>query len=409
MHRTSLVAAALAIATLLLPAPAAQARPGAETGSAAADLGRRIEQRMAQAGIVGLGAAVIVDQQVAWMQGFGFADRELRTPFTPDTVMNIASISKTVTGAALMHAVQEGKLALDEDINAYLPFKVVNPHAPDAPITLRHLATHTSGVADRPDVYAASYRYGGDASEPLGDFLRAYFVPGGRAYSPDNFLAAAPGSQREYSNIGAGLAGHIVELAVGERLDAYTRRHFFEPLQMARTGWFLADMPSENHSRLYMAQGGMVVPIPLYGLATYPDGGVRTSVADLSRFFLALLGDGEFRGTRILARESAQEMLRFQYTADNKPDNVNIAGADSVNSGIFWATKFDISRIGHNGSDPGVTTMMLSDLARSIGVVLLVNTSLCDADSGHYGAIFAELWAHASALKGPDGNVPARP
>jgi CubicO group peptidase (beta-lactamase class C family) len=395
MVRTNAFAATVASALLLLAGQAAWAQ--ADPAEADDALAGRIEQRMAQAGIVGLGAAVIVDRRIAWMRGFGFADRERATPFTPDTVMNIASISKTVTGAALMHAVQEGKLALDQDINGYLPFRVVNPHHPDAPITLRHLATHTSGITDRPAAYAASYHYGGDATEALGDFLRAYLVPGGRSYAEANFLEAAPGNLRDYSNIGAGLAGHIVELAVGERLDAYTKRHIFEPLGMANTGWFLADMAPERHARLYEVKGGRAVPIPLYGLTTYPDGGVRTSVSDLSRFFLALLGDGEHGGTRILARDSAREMLRFQYTEANKPGNVNLSGEDSVNSGIFWATKFDTTAIGHNGSDPGVATMMLSDLERQIGVVLFINTSLPDEDSGHYGALFNELWTHARA------------
>jgi len=60
-------------------------------------------------------------------------------PFTQDTIMNIASISKTIIGAALIRTVQDGKLSLDEDINKYLPFKVANPSFPNEPITLRHL------------------------------------------------------------------------------------------------------------------------------------------------------------------------------------------------------------------------------------------------------------------------------
>jgi CubicO group peptidase (beta-lactamase class C family) len=389
--------AALVAAAALMAAHAATAQP--DSTRADAGLDRRVERHMGEAGIVGLGAAIIVDGRVAWTRGYGFADRERALPFTPDTVMNIASISKTVTGAALMHAVQAGALDLDQDINAYLPFQVVNPHVPDQPITLRQLATHTSGITDRAPVYLAAYHYGGDSPQPLGEFLRSYFVPGQPLYSQDNFLAVAPGSHREYSNIGAGLAGHIVELAVGATLDDYTRRHIFEPLRMDSTGWFLSDIPPARHSKLYMAQGGLTVPIPHYGLTTYPDGGVRTSVSDLSRFFLALLGDGEYQGARILARESAQEMLRFQYTQDRKPDNVNITGEDSVNAGIFWATKFDGTRIGHSGSDPGVMTMMLADPSRSFGVVVFANTSLCEEGGRHYGALVADLWAHAQALE----------
>src|SRR5688572_8232979 len=100
-------------------------------------LDNAIVQRMDEAGIIGLGAAIIVDKKVAWMKGYGFADRERAVPFTPEIVMNIGSISKTFTGVALMRAVETGKLPLDEDINRYLPFKIVNPHLPDEKITLR--------------------------------------------------------------------------------------------------------------------------------------------------------------------------------------------------------------------------------------------------------------------------------
>lgn len=369
------------------------------------ELDRFIEQHMNEAGIAGLSAAVIVDKKVVWTKGYGFADRARAVPFRPDTVINIGSISKTITGAALMHAVQEGKLSLDADINTYLPFKVINPHDPNARITLRHLATHTSGITDQWAVYESTYHYG-DEPEPLEDFLKSYFIPGEAGYSRDNFLNVKPGTHREYSNVGADLAGYIVELAVGEKLNTYTKCHFFAPLRMDNTGWFLSEIPPGKHATLYVVQDGLTIPIQLYELAT-PDGGVRTSVADLSKFFIALLNDGEYEGIRILERKSVEEMLRFQYTESNKPDNVNLTGEDSVNSGIFWGTRFDVTRIGHNGSDPGVRTMMLSDLAKEVGVVIFANTSLSGEAMRHYAAIYIELWKHAEALKNDRGDAHA--
>jgi CubicO group peptidase (beta-lactamase class C family) len=377
-----------ALACILLLAPAAAQHVD--------ELDRFIELRMSEAGIAGLGAAVIVEKQVAWTKGYGFADRERGIPFTPDTVMNIGSIAKTFVGAALMHAVQDGKLSLDEDINTYLPFDVVNPHQPNARITLRHLATHTSGITDRWEVYESTYRYEGPP-EPLDEFLKRYFVPGGTGYSQENFLDVQPGAHREYSNIGADLAGYIVELAVAEKLDTYAERHIFAPLRMDDTGWSLAEMPPGKHAKLYVTQSGLTIPISLYEMLT--PGNVRTSVADVSRFFIALLNDGEYEGVRILKKETVEEMLRFQYTDSNKPDNVNVTGEDSVNSGIFWGTRFDVSRIGHNGSDPGVRTMMLSDLDKEIGVILFANTSPSGEEMRQYVAIFLELWKHAEASK----------
>jgi CubicO group peptidase (beta-lactamase class C family) len=309
--------------------------------------------------------------------------------------MNVGSVTKTLTGVALMRAVQAGKLDLDADIDAYLPFAVSNPAFPEAPITLRQLATHTSGITDRWEAYERAYHYGGDAPQALGEFLRDYFVPGGAQYSPDNFVASAPGTHREYSNIGAALAGYIVERATGERLDALTRRDVFAPLGLRHTGWFLADMDRGNQSTLYVAQNGMTIPIPAYGLVTYPDGGLRTSVADLSRLLAMLLGGGQLDGVRILDAAAVAEMQRFHYAGAAVPDNVD---PKEKNSGIFWQTKFNGRVMGYGGSDPGVQAEMLASLDRRIGVVVLANTSVPDEDAKYFVAIFWKLWERAEAM-----------
>src|SRR5688500_6874366 len=86
-----------------------------------------IENIMKESGMVGLGAAIILDRKVVWTKGYGYADKDNKAPFTPNTIMNIGSISKTFTGVSLMRAAEDKKVSLDEDINSYLPFKVVNP------------------------------------------------------------------------------------------------------------------------------------------------------------------------------------------------------------------------------------------------------------------------------------------
>ena len=368
---------------------------------------RSIERRMQETRIVGLGAAIIVNGKLVWTRGYGFADKERALPFRPDTIMNIGSISKTITGAALMRAAQDGKLSLDENINKYLPFKVANPSFPNEPITLRQLATHTSGITDRGSVYAGAYHFGRDSPEPLAEFMHDYFALGGKNYSKENFLNAKPGRHREYSNIAAALAGYIVEVAVGEKFNAYTKRTLCAPLKMDGTGWLMSEVDLAKHSNLYIAQG-LAVPIQLYGLSTYPDGGLRTSVEDLSRFFIALLNDGACDGVRVLHKESVDEMLRFQYGTANKPDNVRLSGEGSLNSGIFWATKESLTRIGHNGVDPGLATMMLSDVDKQIGVILFVNTAIRQEDGEAYGAIFDDLWKLGVDLKGVAANQESR-
>lgn len=346
--------------------------------------------KMKQSGIVGIGAAVIIDGKPVWQHGYGFADRDNKVPFTPSTVMNIASVSKTITGACIMKAVELGKVSLDADINAYLPFKIVNPYFPDEKITLRNLATHTSGLADRYPFYTDSlYTYGRDAQEPLGDFLKNYFVPGGRHYSKENFLNHKPCTYRDYSNIGAGLAGYIVEQQTGMKLNQFSHKYIFKPLKMNGTSWFLSETDLKNHTKLYSKEGNGIRQISLYGCVTYPDGGVRTSVDDLSKFFMFLLGDGMYNGKQVLSRNSIEAMLKFQFTPGDTPENVNPA---KLNSGLFWATKMGGKRIGHNGSDPGVRTFMLSDLNKEIAVILFVNTSLSESEEDVFFDLYEELY-----------------
>ncbi|MCM0042665.1 MAG: beta-lactamase family protein [Algoriphagus sp.] len=355
-----------------------------------------IQSKMYQAGIVGIGAAIIINKKLVWTNGYGYADKAAKVPFTASTIMNIASISKTFTGVCIMKAVEEGKVSLDEDINNYLPFKVINPNSPSEKITLRHLATHTSSITDRQAVYESAYYYGGSIPEPLGEFLKSYFIKDGKNYAKENFLNAKPGTIREYSNIGTGLAGYIIELRTGKTLNEYAKKNIFKPLKMRNSGWALNEVDIAKHSKLYEKKGDSIGQIQLYEVTTYPDGGVRTSVQELSKFFISLLNNGQYKKTRILKEETVEEMLRFHYTETNKPENVKL---NMVNQGIFWATKLGATRIGHNGSDPGVRTFMLSDLNKEFAVIVFFNTSLGEKGEDIFFDIYEELYKYAKDLK----------
>jgi CubicO group peptidase (beta-lactamase class C family) len=165
---------------------------------------------------------------------------------------------------------------------------------------------------------------------------------------------------------------------------------------MHDTHWFLADMDRDRHASLYVAQNGFTIPIPLYTLTNYPEGGLRTSVADLSRLFAALLDGGELDGVRILDAGAVSEMQRMHFTPAAHHDNVDPA---EKNSGIFWKTKFNGKAMGHGGNDPGMQAEMLASLDRSIGVVLLSNTSLSGEEAKAFLAVFRKLWERAEAIK----------
>lgn len=370
--------------------------PRKDSPAAKSPLDSLIEVNMQEASIVGLSAAVLVDGRQAWAKAYGFADKESQKPYTLTTIQNIGSISKTFTGICMMHAVDAGKLSLDEDINKYLPFKVVNPYFPNEKITLRNLGGHVSGITDRDPIYDNSYYYGGDSPESLGDFLKNYFDPSGKYYSKDNFLNYKPGAHYKYSNIGAGLAGYITELALGKKLNQISKEVIFQPLKMDDSGWFLSEVNVSNHSKLYYYENDSLKHFELYGLTTYPDGGVRTSVNDLSKYFSCLLNGGEWEGARVIKAETLSEMMTPQFTAANKPDNID---PEKDNYGIFWGS--DAGVIGHTGGDPGVATYMHYKPAEGVGIILFINTQLRGKPEWEkFEAINQTLWEHGKKLKG---------
>ena len=106
-----------------------------------------------QDAIPGFGVAIINNNQVLFAKGFGYADIKSKTPYTIHTFQPIASISKTLVAVALMKAQELKKLKLDDEINQYLPFPIIHPRFPAKPITIRHLANHSSGLKDTPQYY----------------------------------------------------------------------------------------------------------------------------------------------------------------------------------------------------------------------------------------------------------------
>ncbi|MEM9441986.1 MAG: serine hydrolase domain-containing protein, partial [Pseudomonadota bacterium] len=96
----------------------------------------------------GLSAAAVRNDDVIWKGGFGYADIEAKTTMTPSTILNVGSVTKTVTATAILQLVEEGRLVLDRDINTYLPFAIRNPTHPDIPIRVHDLLVHRSSILD---------------------------------------------------------------------------------------------------------------------------------------------------------------------------------------------------------------------------------------------------------------------
>ncbi|MEM8531527.1 MAG: serine hydrolase [Chloroflexota bacterium] len=309
--------------------------------------------------VPGAAVSIIANGDVVWSKGYGFANVAEARPVTPDTPFMIASISKAVTSVALIQAVEEGHFGLDDDINTLLPFEVNNPRIEGEAITPRHLVTHTSGIVDNEEVYNASYAPG-DPQIALGDFTAGYFSPDGEWYdSQRNFADTQPGEQYAYSNVGAALAGYLLEATTGAPLNEFSKGHLFEPLGMNNTGWFLADFPDQDV--IALPYDGKE-PLEHYGYPTWPDGQLRSSVNDMGHFLAMVMNDGTWQGVQILQAETMNQMLEPQF-----PDIVK----DDDEQALFWVYRSGL--IGHTGGDYGTLTMMFFNPETKIGTVILMN------------------------------------
>lgn len=339
--------------------------------------------------INGFAVSIINKDTVLYQKGFGYADRVRKKPYTPSTVQNIASISKTLIGIALLRAQELEFLDLDDPISKHLDFDVVNPYFPEEHITIRQLANHTSSITDGSIYDEKSYiklssdeeikgqnMFIDEAFNPssdymsLGSFFGETLDKEGSWYTDSVFLERVPGSYFEYSNIGAALAAHVIEVASGVDYRAFTQEHILDKLNMDQSGWSMDDVGRENHSILYATKDQRH---PEYTLITYPDGGFISSVHDMSIYLSELINGYSGQGT-LLSADSYKEYYRGTLSdthfEERDPENVY---NDEYDMGVFMGLSAS-PYIGHTGGDPGVSTFMFFHRETGIGKYLAINT-----------------------------------
>jgi len=319
---------------------------------------------MKDASIPGVAVAKITNNEVTFLKAYGYANIENKTLVTEDTMFNIASISKPIMGVSLLQLVDKNKLALDININDYLPFKIDNPSVSDEKITLRHLATHTSGINDYYD--PDSFEKNKDSNVLLGSHLKSLLMKDGEKYENGKYyLNQLPGKDRKYSNLGAGVAGYLVEATTGISLAKYSQQTLFDSLYMKNTAWLLEGLNMDNIAVPYsVTKKGIFKSYDHIGNPQYPDGGIRSSIRDLSNFMTALLKNSDISGNKLLSDETYKEMFKLQLKKEI-----------STTQRFFWSDN-QMGLTGHMGSDPGVFTAFYFDTQSNDGIIILMNIDM---------------------------------
>lgn len=194
-----------------------------------------IDNEIQKLHIPGFEAIAIKNGEITWTGYYGYQNLEKKIPVSNETIFEAASTSKTVTAAVMMQLFAAGKFRLDDDINKYLDFKIVNPQYPTIPITFGQLLRHRSSIDDNTDYLGQFWETNhGDPNIPLKEFVRAYFSPDGEHYDKEkNFNDYPPGANANYSNMGIALLGYLAERITGRAFEQYCKDELFRPYLFA--------------------------------------------------------------------------------------------------------------------------------------------------------------------------------
>ena len=359
--------------------------------------------------INGFGVAIVNDHEVLYTNGFGYADRENQIKYSEHTVQHIASVSKTLIGIALMKAQEMGYLLLDDPIQKYLPFNVIHPIYPKDTITIRQLATHTSGINDGENYlnnawiilpqqnlkninthYPYQRLNSPDKNMPMEDYLKHYLTKDGKFYQSENFIPHRPGARYNYSNIGATLAALIIQRATNISFDNFTQEYILNPLNMDSSGWSFEDIEKSKHSKLYRADNSA---IPFYTAITYPDGMLISSSSDMAKFLVELIKGYSGEGT-LLEQNSYKEFFKEQLNNkhfDKDQRNPNHPYDGDYSPAIFIGHSA-LGYVGHSGGDAGVGTWLYFNKEKKTGRFIVKNTDNSDNDNRAKELQYYAIW-----------------
>ncbi len=302
------------------------------------------------------GAAVLVvqDGRVLLKKGYGLANVETKELIRPDTVFDLASVSKQFTAMAVMMLAERGKLSLDDPLSKFFPgFPAYAQN-----ITVRHILNHTSGLTDYMEVLTATGKI--DKNWKAGGFepTSADTV---KLLSEQKELRFAPGEKWEYSNSGYVVLGQIVVKASGKSLPKFLKENIFQPLGMNHTLVSDETRPKiKNRAISYRMEAGKYTNADYTPLnLIYGDGNVNTTIEDMYLWDQALY-------TEKLVKAAT---LKQAFTSGK------LTNGKETGYGFGWSTiKYGgLETVGHSGGWAGFRTDITRFPQERFTVVVLSN------------------------------------
>lgn len=342
---------------------------------------KALDKVLKKSNFPGFAIGIVKNDSILLTKGYGLSNVSEQIPFTENTIMPIASVSKTVIAFSLAKAIKLGYFEEETPINEILPFPIINPHHTNDTIRIKHLFTHTSGIFDNDKTFINSYQLTKTPTISLGNFIEDCLSKNGKYYSDENFDNVKAGTQYNYSNIASALAAYLVEIKSNTSFDEFTQKHLFTPLKLENTHWFYDENKVKYYSKLYEVN---IPDLPFYkdlmnednsvktySSIIYPDGSLKTNIIDLTKFAQEMIG-GFRNKSKLLTQDSYESIFKRRFEDDNRTINMS---ENMTNQCMFWSYNKK-GRLTHTGSDPGVFAVISIDLKSNIGRIVLINANI---------------------------------
>ncbi|MGH8173360.1 MAG: serine hydrolase domain-containing protein [Rhodanobacteraceae bacterium] len=346
------------------------------------DLDARLAKAFIEGHVPGASVAVIEGGQVVLLKGYGEADVAGKIAATPDTIFRAGSISKSLTGIAVMTLVEQNKLDLNAKLADLAPdVTFSNPWEATDPVRLAHLIEHTTGW---PDIPLRIYLLDGKnwstlqgVQESSGEFVSRY----------------KPGHFSVYNNAGPAVAGYILEKTSGKTFSEYLRDDVMRRMGMPTSDFGLPPALAERLSKSYEPDGSET---PYQYITLPPAGSLATSARELAQLVLFFIDRGTVAGNAVLTPQGVERIERSETTlasAAGFTGGYGLGNAPFPGEGLVFR--------GHNGSVDSFTSVFGYRVEGGMGFVLLANGGDgVNFDSATTALVKSYLLRH-SELKAP--------
>ncbi|MES2461746.1 MAG: serine hydrolase [Armatimonadota bacterium] len=324
----------------------------AKVQSAFATLDAQATRAVKEAGVPGMAVVVVYKDKIVYLKGFGVRQKDGTDLVTPDTVFQLASLSKPITATAIAGLVGDGSVSWDDPIRKYLPDFQMDTPSVTQQVTIRDFLSHRSGLPD----------HTGDELEDMG-YSQDQILHQLRYVSTGNRFRSA----YAYTNYGFTTAGVAAAKSVGKSYDDFIADRLFRPLGMTSTSTRFADyVASPNHAVGHARENGQWI-------AKYqrkpdnqaPAGGVNSTARDMAQWLRLLLAGGKIDGRPVIDASALAETQRAQIERPNGP------------YGLGWNVGNDSQgrpRPNHSGAfSQGAATAVFALPTEGLGIVVLSN------------------------------------